>query len=150
MSEPSTNPEKTPRPSERADEPVDYPENSVVGVVDDVDQVEAAVEALTSGGFLRSEIDVLHGQAAAERLEHATGRSGLTGLAMRLVKRIGMPDDETAVKDRYATALDHGRFVVVVHAPTDERRERAELLLRDHGGHFVNFLGRFTIEPMRL
>jgi hypothetical protein len=67
---------------------------------------------------------------------------------MRLVASIGMPDDETAVKNRYAHALADGRILVLVEASTDERKELAAKLLREHGGKFVNFLGLYTIEPM--
>lgn len=148
MSEPRTNPEAASRPAERRDEPMVYPENTVVGIIDDVDRLHQAISALTSGGFLASEIDVLHGEAAAQSLSESTGRTGLAGLAMRLVKSIGIPDDETAMKDRYADALEEGRYMVVVQAPTEERRELAAQLLHEHGGRFVNFLGRFTIQAM--
>lgn len=147
MTEPRTDPDASPRRA-FADAPVRYPENSVVGIIDDVNALGAAVEAMTSGGFLRSEIDVAYGQAAADKLSGSTGRTGLSGLAMWLAKHIGMPDDETAMKDRYSEALGSGRFMVVVRAPTEERREIAARVLREHGGEFVNFLGRFTIETM--
>ena len=125
-----------------------YPENNVVAVIDTLEELEELIESLTRGGFLRSEIQVLYGQAAAEKLQASTGRSGLTGLAMQLVASIGMPNDETAIKNRYAEALADGRILVSVEAPTDERKEVAAELLREHGGKFVNFLGRYTIEPM--
>jgi hypothetical protein len=127
---------------------VRYPENNVVAVIDTLEELVELTESLTGGGFLKSEIQVLHGQAAAEKMRASTGRSGLTGLAMRLVASIGMPDDETAVKNRYAHALADGRILVMVEALTDERKELAAKLLREHGGKFVNFLGRYTIEPM--
>jgi hypothetical protein len=128
------------------DAPMQYPEGSVVAIADTVDQLEPLVEALASKGFRPSEGVVTYGEAAAERLRDSTGRTGLTGLAMRLAAALGMPDDETALKDRYEEALHDGRFVVLVLAPTEERKELAARLLETHGGHFVNFLGRFTIE----
>lgn len=132
-----------------AENPVRYPENNVVGVIDTLDELVELVETLTSGGFLKSEIQEVHGQAAAEKLQASTGRTGLAGLAMRLIASIGMPNDETAMKDRYARALADGRSLVLVEASTDERKELAAKLLREHGAKFVNFLGRYTIEPMR-
>lgn len=128
---------------------VRYPKNNVVAVIDSLDELVELVESLTSSGFLKSEIQAVHGQAAAEKLRASTGRTGLAGLAMRLIASIGMPNDETAMKDRYAQALANGRIVVLVEAPTDERKELAAKLLREHGGKFVNFLGRYTIEPLR-
>ena len=132
----------------KAEDSVRYPENNVVAVIDTLEEAVELVETLTGGGFLKSEIQVLHGQAAAEKLRTSTGRSGLRGLAMRLIASIGLPNDETAMKDRYAQALADGRILVLVEASTDERKELAAKLLREHGGKFVNFLGRYTIEPM--
>jgi len=138
-------------PDTRTDEngaPVQYPEGSVVGIVDTVDQLESAIEALTSNGFLRSEIVVVYGEAAAERLDASTGRTGLGDLAMRLAAALGMPDDETMVKEGYEQALRDGYFVVLVLAPTEDRKKLAARILEEYGGHFVNFLGRFTIEAL--
>jgi hypothetical protein len=141
------NPETTPAVN-RSDEPVRYPQNRVLGVIDTVSQVRGAVEALTEGGFLASEVEVLHGETASTKLAEGTGRTGLRGLAMRLIAGIGMPNDETAMKDHYADALAKGQFLVMVLAPTEERKQLATQLLREHDGHFINFLGRFTIEAM--
>src|SRR5690348_5829549 len=77
--------------------PVRYPENNVVAVIDSLEELEELIESLTGGGFLKSEIQALHGEAAADRLRTSTGRSGLAGLAMRLVASLGMPNDETAM-----------------------------------------------------
>jgi len=55
----------------------------VVGLIATTEQLESAVDALTSGGFLASEIEVIHGAAASEKLRKNTGRSGLAHLATR-------------------------------------------------------------------
>jgi hypothetical protein len=133
---------------DRDDAPAQYPEGNVVGIIDTLEQLEPAIEALLNNGFLRSEIEVVYGEAAAERLAASTGRTGLTDLAMRLVTALGMPDDETIVKTHYERALRDGHFVVLVLAPTEERKNLATRLLEGHGGHFVNFLGSSTIEKM--
>ncbi|HET7553279.1 MAG TPA: hypothetical protein VFK04_18440 [Gemmatimonadaceae bacterium] len=138
-------------PATRTDEndaPIQYPEGNVVGIVDTVGQLESVIDALTDGGFLRSEIAIIYGEAAAERLNASTGRTGFTDLAMRLAAALGMPDDETMLKESYEQALRDGRFVVLVLAPTEDRKNLAARLLENYGGHFVNFLGRFTIEAL--
>lgn len=129
------------------DEDVRYPKNSVVGIIDQA-AAEGVADALTAAGFLDSEIEILCGQAAGEKLRANTGRGGIFDIAMRVVSALGMPDDETAVKNEYADALRDGDLVVVVMAPTDERKELAARVLREHGGRFVNFMGRSTIERM--
>lgn len=132
----------------KAEDSMRYPENNVVAIIDTPEELTELVESLTGGGFLKSEIEALYGQAAAEKLRTSTGRSGLAGLMMRLIASIGMPNDETAMKNRYASALTAGQILVRVEAPTDERKELAAKILREHGGQFVNFLGQYTIEPM--
>jgi len=130
-------------------QPVEYPENRMVGVIDGLEQLRAAVEALTTGGFLSSEIEIHHGAAAAEKLRKETGRTGLANLAMRLVESIGMPNDETVLKNNYADALADGRFLIAVLAPTEERQQSAATLLRAHGGKHLNFFSRYTITSPR-
>jgi len=125
-----------------------YPENTVVGVIKTVKPLEAAVVALETRGFLVSEIQVLHGQEAAAALAKASGRRGFRGLAMRLVASIGMPNDETAIKNRYADALAKGWFLISVLTPTDERQKLASKILREYDAKFIHFFGRFTIETM--
>lgn len=136
-------------PTDKNEDPVRYPTDTVLGIIKTVKQCEDAVAALEGGGFLESEIRILHGKAAAERLANATGRRGLAGLLMQLVESIGLPNDETALKAHFSEALRKGWFVVGVHAPSDERQQAAERLLHEHGGKFVHFFGRFTIEPSR-
>ena len=93
------------------DNEVRYPENRVVGLLATTEQLESAVGALTSGGFL-----------ASEKLRANTGRSGLAHLAMRFAESIGMPNDETAIKNQYADELGSGQLLLTVLAPREERR----------------------------
>lgn len=125
---------------------VRYPENHVVGLLDTTEQVEAAVNALTRGGFLASEIELMHGAAASEKLRQNTGRSGLAHLAMRFAESIGMPNDETAIKNQYADGLGRGQLLLAVLAPTEERRKVAGRILEEHGGTNIKFFGQYTIE----
>jgi hypothetical protein len=126
-----------------------YPTDHVVGILDTADQVRTAYTALTSSGFLESEVTVSSGRASAEALNANTGRTGLAHLAVRIAEQLGVANDEMAVKKRYEEALRGGQFVVAVLTPTEERRELAASILRDQNAHSVNFLGPFTIEPMR-
>ena len=125
-----------------------YPVNHVVGVVDTPAEARAAAEALTGGGFLASEVHVACGSDAAETLRATTGRTGLANVAIRIAQRLGVANDEMEVKAAYEKALAEGRFVLVVDAPTDTRRELATSLLREHNAHAVAFLGRYSIEKL--
>jgi hypothetical protein len=133
---------------ERPTESVRYPTNHVLGIVDNPDQLVSAARALKEGAFLDSEIEVTCGREAADILDANTGRTGLAHVAIRLAERLGAKDEEMETKERYEQALRDGRFVVSVLAPTEERKQRAAEILRDHGAHFVNFMGRFAIEVL--
>jgi hypothetical protein len=134
----------------RDEQSVQYPENRMVAIIDDRDQLRDAIDALTSGGFLASEIEVLHGAAAAKKLQEETGRSGLANLAMRFIEAIGLPNDELALKNHYADALADGRFLISVSASSKERQRVSANVLREHGGEDVHFFSRYTITvPMR-
>lgn len=135
-----------PQPSSGIDEPIRYPVNHVLAVLDTQTQAEAAARALTANGFLASEVSVVTGPAAADALHAATGRRGLADLAVRIAERIGVQDDEMEFKSHYEAAMRDGRFVLLVAAATDERKDRAASLLREHGAHSISFHGRFTIE----
>lgn len=132
------------------DEPqVQYPENRMLAIIDTREQLREAVQALTSGGFLASEIEILHGALAAERLQEETGRTGLANLAMRFAEAIRMPNEEATLKNHYAHALADGRFLVSVFAPDEERQRIAAQLLRANGGKDVRFFSRYTITSPR-
>ena len=128
--------------------PARYPTHHVVAVLDTEDQVLDAAAALTSGGFLPSEVDVATGSRAADRLGSSVGRRGLSGLAIRIAQRLGMEDEEMELKKHYEQAMRDEKFVVRIEAPTDERKGIAASILRENGAHAVNYFGRFTIESL--
>ena len=129
-----------------SDGPVRYPTNSVIGVFDTHEQLDRAVASFTGGGFLDSELHLAAGAAAAEALRASTGRTGLAGLGARIATALGVQDDEMEFKAHYEQAMRDGRFVLLVEAPTDDRKARATELMRAAGAHSVSFHGRFTIE----
>jgi hypothetical protein len=152
MTRPGNNQDPPDRPVEEGNQterPGAYPTNHVVGVIDTCEEVGGAVEALSAGGFLDSEIHVLAGEAAAEALETWSGRTGkITNLLIHAAELLGVQNDEMYLRERYGQALRDGRYVVVVAAPTDTRRELATRILGEHGGHAVTFMGQFAIEKL--
>jgi hypothetical protein len=126
-------------------DPPTYPENSLLGVLDTPEQVRCALDAL-SGPFLETELEVLCGEGQADRLRATTGRTGLLDKALRVVQSFGMWNDELEVKAQYEEALRDGHIVVLVEAPSDDRKQLAVEALRGCGGHFINYFGKFTRE----
>jgi hypothetical protein len=128
--------------------PSEYPRDHVVAVLDDQATLAATMKALTGGGFLASEIDASWGPEAAAALREGTGRRGHTGAVLRLAEWLRVSNHEMQLKDRYEEALDQGRILVAVSAPTDERRDRASEILHANGAQIVKFLGKFTITTL--
>lgn len=129
-----------------AHQPVLYPTNHVLAVINDRERADAAVAALMSGGFMESEIHVGTGVAAADDVSASPGRTGVAGLLIRFAERIGIADEELETKHRYEQAMRDNRFVVSVATPTEERKDRAAQVLREHGAHTVSFFGKHAIE----
>lgn len=132
--------------SEPSPDPTAYPTHHVVAVIDTQDQLSAALAALTSGGFLESEIHYGTGAESADELAASTGRSGLASLLIRLAEHLGLTDEEIETKHRYEQAMRDNTYVVSVSAPTEERKARALELLRDAGGYAISYFGTNTIE----
>ena len=136
----------TTEPRQSGHEQVRYPTNHVLAVLDTREQATDAVAALASGGYLESEIQINTGAATADDVSASPGRGGLAGILIRLAERMGVTDEELETKHRYERALRDNRFVVAVAAPTEERKDRAAKILREHGAHTVTFFGKATIE----
>ncbi|MFL5447646.1 MAG: hypothetical protein ACJ8AP_16510 [Gemmatimonadales bacterium] len=129
-------------------EPIEYPVNRVVGILDTPAQTTCAVDGLVGGGFLESEVAVGHGPEPAERLASGTGRRGFQDWFIRFTERLGHRNAEMEMRDRYEQALRDGHTVIGVQAPTEERKDLAVQILRNCGAHFVNFFGRFNVEQI--
>lgn len=138
----------TTQPTAKSHEPIRYPTNHLLAVVDTREQAMAVITALTSGGFLESEIQFGTGEANADELDASTGRTGLANILIRIAERIGLTDEEMETKDRYEQAMRDNRYLVSVAAATDERKDRAAQILREHGAHTMAYFGKHTIEHM--
>lgn len=145
MPKPQPDKKKTQDAADKNSDPVQYPVNYLLGVMDTPAQVKCAFDAL-SGAFLESELEVSCGEAAAERLRASTGRTGLLDKVIRIAQSIGITNDEMEVKGGYERALREGHIVVRVQAPTDDRKALAVRALQECGGHFINYFGKFTRE----
>ena len=84
----------------------------------------------------------------ADREGASSGRSGLIGQVLHALDRYGAGGEEMDMKGQYEQALRAGHCTVAVFAPTQERKQLAADILRQHGGNFINFLGHLTIERM--
>jgi hypothetical protein len=126
--------------------PIEYPTNHVVALLDTSAQTQCAIDALLAGGFLESEIKMGRGAEEADRVEAGTGRGGFQDWMIRLFQSVGLRNAETEMRDHYEQALRDGHTVVAVLAPTEERKDLAAQMIRDCGGHFINFFGQLNVQ----
>ena len=122
-----------------------FPYQTVVGVVDDPDELEAAVRGLLSNGFDESEVHVLCGARGVEQIDAKGERKGLMARLFRIVDALGEEREHTA---RHVKELESGHFVIVVDAPDEASKTRARDALATHGGHFINFYSRWSTEDL--
>ena len=125
-----------------------YPDRAVVAVVDDSTAAKAATRDLREAGFDAGAITALEGPEGAARIDGMGRAHGLGSRLRRLLAFTVM--DQLPDFVLYERALRDGRSVLIVRAPADTDKRRAHEILRDHGGHFTNYYGRFATEELDL
>jgi hypothetical protein len=127
---------------------VAYHLNHVISIMPSEQEAIAALEDLIAGGFMESEVTLTSGPEIADRIASSSGRPGLVGRVLQVVDHFGAGGEEMEARHQYEQALRDGHVCVLVLAPTEERKGRAGDILRQHGGHFINFFGRLAIEQL--
>jgi hypothetical protein len=118
--------------------------NSVIALLDEPDQAEAAVQDLVAQGFDRDGLYVLCGPKGAERLDVSGRQHGLRGRVYRLLEWLG---DEKGGLIRVRDHLAAGGLLLSV--PADEgQKATAARILGGHGGHGMAHFGREHWEPL--
>lgn len=123
-----------------------HPTNRVLAVFDTPDHARAAVADLNAAGFAPADIGLLSGPDDARRIEGASGGQGF--FAQLAGGALGLGDEEEGQIARYRQALLDGGATLGVKVKDQGTRDRAQQILTRHGGHFINFYGRFTVEGL--
>jgi hypothetical protein len=134
--------------TERSDRFIAYPDRAVVAVVDDPSAAEAVAAELRTAGFADGAITVLQGAEGADRIDGMGRAHGLGSRIRRMLAFTVM--DQLPDFVLYERALRDGRSVLIVRAPGDADKRRAHDILRERGGHFTNYYGRFATEELDL
>jgi hypothetical protein len=134
--------------TDRSDRFIAYPDQAIVAVVDDPSAADAAAAELRTAGFDDDAITVLQGPEGADRIDGMGRAHGLGSRLRRLLAFTVM--DQLPDFVLYERALRDGRSVLIVRAPGDADKRRAHVILRERGGHFTNYYGRFATEELDL
>ncbi len=125
--------------SPREDRSLFHPVSSVVGIIDQSDDAQAALEALHAAGFPESAVIVVCGPQGARQLVAEPVR---LGLLRRIAQIIQNPSANPLVPDaRYVSAVDGGHLCVRVMVETEAQRDAARQTLKAFGGHYITYHG---------
>ncbi len=125
---------------------IGYPTDRMLAVVPDESASERVVGALREIGIPDGDITVLRGPDGADRLDGTGASHGILTRLRRLVSFTVM--DQLVDMAMYERAVRDGAVVVMVRVRGDARKAAVLDAIRRHGGHFVNYYGRFATEEL--
>jgi len=126
--------------------PIGYPTNRLLAVIDDPTRAAAAMSELQSSGIATPDLEILHGDEGADRMD---GRGAVSGRLGRLRRAFDFTlMDQLVDFAAYERALRDGRAVVMVRVLGDAPKAAAHATLKAHGGHFINYYGRLSTEEL--
>jgi hypothetical protein len=127
---------------------IGYPTNRLVAVIDDPAAAAAALAELKAKGITERDLELLRGDEGADRMDGTGEVSGWLGRLRRAFDFTLM--DQLVDFAAYERALRDGRAVVMVRVHGDGPKAVAHEVLKRHGGHFINYYGRFATEELDL
>ena len=125
---------------------IGYPAGSLLAVLPDAGSAAAAAAALRGAGIADGDITILRGPEGADRLDGTGAVNGVIARLRRLVSFTLM--DQLVDMALYEQAVREGQAVLMVRPRDDARQAAAIAALRGHGGHFINYYGRFATEEI--
>jgi rRNA-processing protein FCF1 len=129
---------------DRTEKFIGYPIDNLFGIIDNSDDAETALQALVTAGFA-NDIQLFHGEEGAHRIDASGAKHGWLAQLRRLHQKSTV---ERAHAEQYEQAVLQEQCVIAVHTSDPEQRERARQILKAHGGHFINYYGRFGIRQL--
>ena len=125
---------------------IGYPTDHMLGVFADPTAAAQAAAAVTATGVPDADVQVLRGEEGARRLDGTGASHGRVARTRRLVSFTLM--DQLPDMAWYERAVLDGGAVVMVRVRGDEPKAAVLTGLRQHGGHFINYYGRFATEEL--
>ena len=123
-----------------------YPTNKLIGVVSTPEELRAAIVDLNKAGFGEDAIEVLCGKKGADRLDVTGEEHGPLARVYRFVEKFG--DMEAKHLREYKQELLSGHFLIAIKAAEEEKRAQALTIFQSHGGHRVNFYGKWAVKGL--
>ncbi len=125
---------------------IGYPTDHLLAVLPDPTAAALAAADLAHLGIPDADISILRGEEGVRRLDGTGAHHGpfaRLGRALSFTVMDQMPDMAW-----YEGAVRGGAAVVMTRIRGDDHKAAATHALRAHGGHFINYYGRFSTEEI--
>jgi hypothetical protein len=125
---------------------IGYPTDSLLAVIPTAEQAAQVAAELKASGIPDRDISVLRGEEGASRFDPTGAVHGAIARLRRIASFTVM--DQLPDMAWYDAAIRAGQTVVMARIRGDERKAAAIRIARAHGGHFINYYGRFATEEI--
>jgi hypothetical protein len=125
---------------------IGYPTDRLLAAFRDPTQAATAAAAIHALGVPTRDVSVLRGDEGARRLDGTGAAHGVIGRTRRAVSFTLM--DQLPDLAWYEAAVREGGAVLMVRVRGDEAKAAVLRVVRDAGGHFANYYGRFATEEL--
>ena len=123
---------------------IGYPRDRMLSVFGDPTAAASAASDVAATGIPTRDISILRGDEGALRLSGTGADHGPIARTRRLVSFTLM--DQLPDMAWYERAARDGGAVLMVKVRGDAKKAAVLDVLRRHGGHFINYYGRFATE----
>jgi hypothetical protein len=124
------------------------PTNKVIGIIDDAGDAKAALIDLSEAGFSAEALELLTDEEGAQRIDlTGAGRE----VSIHIISSKQKPQgyyDAPGLVSQIEQELKAGHYGIGVGATESEARERVRDILKSHGGHFINYYGKWMAEAL--
>jgi hypothetical protein len=125
---------------------IGYPIDQLLTAFRDPDRAATAAADVLTTGVPRSDVTILRGDDGADRLDGTGAAHGPIARLRRVVSFTLM--DQLPDMAWYERAVRDGGAVVMVRVRGDAAKAQVVETMRRHGGHFINYYGRFATEEI--
>ena len=125
---------------------IGYPVDRMLSAFTDPSSAAGAGMAVRGAGIPDRDITILRGDEGAARLDGSGAVNGPIARLRRLVSFTMM--DQLPDFTLYERVVRDGGAVLMVRVRGDRAKLATLEALREHGGHFINYYGRFATEEL--
>jgi hypothetical protein len=124
------------------------PTDKVIGIIDDAGDAQAALRDLKAAGCMAEQLELLTNEEGAQRIELTSEGPEASVHIIGSTQKPQAYYDAPGLVAQIEQELKAGHYGIGVGSTDSEARERARKILKSHGGHFINFYGRWAAEAL--